>query len=283
MSEQGVARGPALRATPSANLFDALYNHFGIRSSDGARDLGGSSNLNLLLTDGQQRYVVRVYRPWVSAARLADMQLVRRMLRLGGVPCSQPIPTLNGETWIRVDDRYVEVEPYVEFDAKMDSWERIEAGLPLLGRIHSLLQSLEASHDGRRPPAANYIEPQDALRGTRRGTQHIRGWEASPAELKLAAEAEALARLVDRAEADLPERPRQLVHGDYWDNNVLFRNGNVALVADLDFMGERARLMIWRSRFTTRTPHSQMTECRKPAYAGYASSSRPMTVPCRNH
>src|SRR5262249_9940899 len=36
--------------------------------------------------------------------------------------------------------------------------------------------------------------------------------------------------------------PRQLVHGDFWDNNVFFRAGRVALVVDFDFMGERARL-----------------------------------------
>ena len=36
--------------------------------------------------------------------------------------------------------------------------------------------------------------------------------------------------------------PRQLVHGDFWDNNVFFRGGHVALVADFDFMGERTRI-----------------------------------------
>ena len=45
------------------------------------------------------------------------------------------------------------------------------------------------------------------------------------------------------AERDLvPGLPRQLVHGDFWDNNVLFADGQVALVTDLDFMGERARI-----------------------------------------
>jgi homoserine kinase type II len=33
-----------------------------------------------------------------------------------------------------------------------------------------------------------------------------------------------------------------LVHGDYWDNNVLFHAGRIVHVADLDFMGERARI-----------------------------------------
>jgi homoserine kinase type II len=31
------------------------------------------------------------------------------------------------------------------------------------------------------------------------------------------------------------------VHGDFWDNNVRFRHGQVALVSDFDFPGDRPR------------------------------------------
>jgi Ser/Thr protein kinase RdoA (MazF antagonist) len=245
--ELKVARGAASRAEASRTLFDALRNRYGIGHGEHSKDLGGSSNLNLLLTDtdGRGRYVVRVYRPWVTAARLADMQLVRRQLALGAVPCAQPVYTLNGESWITVDGRLVEVEPYVEHDAKMDSWQRLEASLPLLGRIHTLLRPLDVSEDGRNAPAANYIEPHDALPGTLRGTQRIRQWaDASPIELELAEASEELAQLVDRTQrgTGIEGLPRQLVHGDFWDNNVLFRDSRVVLIADLDFMGERARI-----------------------------------------
>ena len=242
MSGAEVARGPASRGQASARLFAALHDRYGIRSGDGATDLGGSSNLNLLLRDGHHRYVVRVYRPWVTTARLADMQMVRRHLARGGVPGALPIPTCTGEAWLRVEDRLVEVEPYVDHDAKMDAWDRLEAGLPYLGRIHTLLRPLAVSEDGRNARAANHIEPDDALPGTLRGARCIQQWDASPAELELAATAEELARLVDRAERGGPLLPRQLVHGDYWDNNVLFRAGQVVLVTDFDFMGERARI-----------------------------------------
>lgn len=242
MSAEEVARGPASRGAASPRLFAALRDHYGLRDGDHAHDLGGSSNLNLLLAAGPHRYVVRVYRPWVTAARLADMQLVRRRLAQGGVPCALPVPTRTGESWIRVDERLVEVEPYIEHDAKMDSWPRLEVGLPFLGRIHTLLRSLTVSEDGRNPPAANNIAPQDALAGTLRGTRRLRQWATSPGALQLAAAAEELAQLVDQAERGVEGLPRQLVHGDYWDNNVLFRAGRVVLVADLDFMGERARI-----------------------------------------
>lgn len=242
MSGEEVARGPALRPQPWAGLFDALHDRYGIRGGEGVTDLGGSSNLNLLLADGRHRYVVRVYRPWVTVARLVDMQLVRGHLARGGVPCAVPISTLDGVSWIPVGGRLVEVEPYVEHDARMDSWERLEAGLPMLGRIHTLLRPLDVSEDGRKAPAANHIEPRDVLTGTLCGTECIRHWNASLEEIALADASEELARLVDRAERGVTGLPRQLVHGDYWDNNVLFREGRIVLVADLDFFGERSRV-----------------------------------------
>jgi homoserine kinase type II len=215
MRSAEVARGPALRARTSPRLFAALRDRYGLHGADSATDLGGSSNLNLLLTDGRRRLVVRVYRPWVTAARLAAMQHVRQRLASGGVSCAQPISTLDGEAWIVVDDRLVEVEPYIEHDAHMDSWERLAAGLPLLGRIHALLRPLAVSADGRMAPAANHIESRDVLAGVRRGTRRIRQWDASPAELQLATAAEELARLVAQAERHVVGLPRQLVHGDY--------------------------------------------------------------------
>ena len=48
--------------------------------------------------------------------------------------------------------------------------------------------------------------------------------------------------LLAHAERDSVQLPRQLVHGDFWDNNVLFHKDRVVLVADLDFMGERLRI-----------------------------------------
>lgn len=44
------------------------------------------------------------------------------------------------------------------------------------------------------------------------------------------------------AERGIEPLPRQLVHGDFWDNNVLFRDGQIVLVVDLDFMAERPRI-----------------------------------------
>lgn len=242
MSRVSIARGPALRAKYAPELLGMLRAHYGIESRPDTRDLGGSSNLNLLVADTDERYVVRVYRPWVTAARLAAIQLARRTLNQGGVPCPQTIPTLDGVGWTSIDGRLVEVERYVEHDANMDSWERLALGLPVLGRAHAVLQPLQVHADGRRAPAANTIAATEALAWTLRGTQRIRAWSPSPGEVRLVEAAEELAQLVDAAEREAGPLLRQLVHGDFWDNNVFFRAGRLVLVTDLDFMGERPRI-----------------------------------------
>jgi homoserine kinase type II len=231
-----------LRAVPSPRLFEALKDRYGIEGADHC-DLGGSSSLNLLLAGNAGRCVVRVYRPYVTPARLEDVQRVRRHLAGNGVPCSELITTRDGRPWIAFEDRLVEVERYVERDATMDSWERVRTGLPVLGRIHTLLRGITVGVEGKTPVFANYVAPRDALARTLRGTRRIRAWGPSSDEMQLVHAAEELAHRLDAVEQEfIPLVPRQLTHGDYWDNNVFFCNGAVAFVGDFDFLGERARI-----------------------------------------
>ncbi|WP_165822443.1 phosphotransferase [Paenibacillus montanisoli] len=236
----GGVRG--LRAQPSAELFQAVRHYFGLHILEDGTDLGGSDTLNLLVTDIQNRYVVRVYRPYVTEARLSDIQLARQALKVNGVPTSEVILTRNGHQWITFDERLVEVEKYVEKDARMAVYDNLMLGLPVLGQIHTILKEVQFSAAGRSPLFANHIEPQKAIDMTLRGTERIREWKSSN-HLRLAEAAEELAHLVFEGEQKLvPMLPRQVVHGDYWDTNVFIRNDRIVLVADFDFMGERARI-----------------------------------------
>jgi Ser/Thr protein kinase RdoA (MazF antagonist) len=231
------------RAVPSDSLLTLLSQKYALEISDGWADLGGSSNLNLLMRRGARAYVARVYRPCISVSRLADIQLARRRIAEIGIPCPQPIPTFDGDLWTFVDSRLVEVEEYVERDADMDTWERVEAGLPILARIHTALEPLKVSSESRAPRFVNHIQPEEALEATAFGAARIRSWIESANFKRLADSAEELARLVDDGEQELTRTlPRQLVHGDFWDNNVFFRDGQMVLVNDFDHMGERARI-----------------------------------------
>ncbi len=230
------------RAVESAELWEVLAAGWAISPQHG-RDLGGSLNLNLLVSRGDDRLVVRVHRPSVSQARLQDIQAVWDRLDAAGVPCSALVAARDGARWARAGDRLVEVERFIPHDAAMNTPHRLARGLPLLGRIHARLADMEVSPAGRAAEFANHIEPGRVLSGTRAGTARIPSWHPAPAERRMATQAERLAEQVTAGEASRAARlPRQLVHGDFWDDNVFFRGQDPAFVADFGFMAERARI-----------------------------------------
>jgi Ser/Thr protein kinase RdoA (MazF antagonist) len=167
------------------------------------RDLGGSLNLNLLVHRGDEHLVVRVHRPSVSPASLEDIQAVRDELDQAGVPSSALVRARDGARWARAGDRLVEVERFVPHDGRMNTPPRLARGLPTLGRIHTLLAGMEVSPAGRTAEFANHIEPGRVLAGTRAGTARLRRWQPTPAERRLAGQAERLAELVTAGEANL--------------------------------------------------------------------------------
>ena len=101
------------RAVVSADLEGFLRANWGVWPAGPAPDLGGSSNLNLLVTDGRSLQVARVYRPFVTAQRVAALQAVRHHLASHGVPCAEPIPAAGGRGWETFEGRAVEAESYV--------------------------------------------------------------------------------------------------------------------------------------------------------------------------
>jgi homoserine kinase type II len=216
--------------------------HWGVRPAAAAPDLGGSSNLNLLVTDGRSQRVARVYRPFVTGQRVAILQTVRRHLARHGVPCAGPIPTLSGRGWATFQGRAVEVEPYVLAPAAMHTLSRVRTGLAVLGRIHALLQAFPSGSAAATPRFANYVAATGLVQAVAAGTRRIRAWRPTPAEARLADLADELAATLAGREQDHPgPLGRQLVHGDLWDNNVRLRHRRVALVTDFDFLGERPR------------------------------------------
>jgi len=230
------------RAVASGQLSEMLAARWAIPRQRG-RDLGGSLNLNLLVHRGDERLVVRVHRPSVSPARLEDIQAVRDNLDQAGVPCSALIRARDGARWARAGDRLVEVERFVPHDGPMNTPPRLARGLPILGRIHTLLAGMHVSPAGRAVEFANHIEPGRVLAGTRAGTARIRSWQPTPAERRMAGQAERLAEQVAAGEAGLAAGlPRQLTHGDFWDDNVFFHGQTPVFVADFAFMADRARI-----------------------------------------
>ena len=231
------------RPTVSSELIDYIQNSYGMKFISEPIHLGGSRNLNLRLVTKERKLVVRIYRSWITPQRLKAIQSARLALGVGGIPVPPLMKTLSGEFWTSHNDCLIEIEDYIEHDANMDTWERIKTGLPFLGRTHTILKAVKLDDQYKQPMIANYISSEEVLDVTTRGIDRIHSWDSTPEQLRFADVAKTLAHRLQSAEKVFAGKlPIQLVHGDFWDNNVFFRNEKVVLITDLDFMGERPRI-----------------------------------------
>ena len=230
------------RPAPSARLLQHLQLRYGLSWSGDPVDLGGSSSLNLLLRDSRGDVVARVHRDWLEPARLTSIQGVRSALHAAGLPFPKPIPALDGSLWTRLGEQLVEVEHYREGEY-MDSWPRLRTGMRMLAHVHSVLAGIAADPAGHTPPASNQIDAREVIPSARRASSAIRTWARFDRDWAAIDRTETLADHLQAAWAPFAGAlRRQLVHGDFWDNNVLFDANSIVLILDLDFMAERERI-----------------------------------------
>ncbi|MFN2486117.1 MAG: phosphotransferase enzyme family protein [Acidimicrobiia bacterium] len=230
-------RRPAL----TARLLEIVESEYGLKVAS-ARDLGGSANLNVLVGGDAGPVVVRAYRSHVVTERIVALQAARIRLAQHGIPTAQLVPTRSGDPFLESGSNIVEVERFVRSNEKMDSVDRVQAALPTLALVHEAFFVLDLGDAARHVQFLNYVSPIDLIDKTRMGTDRIRSWDPTREEAELADSADRLAVAATAAQEPILLPGPQLVHGDYWDNNVLFNRGAIVLVADLDFMNERLRI-----------------------------------------
>jgi Ser/Thr protein kinase RdoA (MazF antagonist) len=223
----------------ASDLFGQIGRWWGLGLGE-AHGLSTSHNTTVLRPD--LGVVVRVYRPGVSVERVRALQRARRALKDAGLPVVPLILSQLGRTVEAVNSRVVEVEEYVEHDGRMNTLPRLLRGVVLLAGVHDALADLHLGPEADHCPDANWISPVDVASSVRSGVDRIRSW-GDPADRHLIDTALRLADLVSEAEARLAAcRAGQLVHGDFWDDNVYVRREKLVAVADLDLMGNRPRV-----------------------------------------
>lgn len=240
----GLFRSP-FRAVASPELIDKVTGAYELDWTGESSDVGGDMNLNLALSGAAgPAYVLRVYTPWVSAKRVRFIQALRSHLRESGLPFAQGLVTKHGQGVVEVDGRVAEIERYVA-GTKMDASSQLGPALAMLGRVHAAMARVAGLGDEQSPGHENHVEAEQALGWARRAAAVVRGWDdATPVELALARDIVHLAEILRPLESELAGAARrQLVHGDFWEHNVLFdSDDHIALVLDLDFCGSQPRV-----------------------------------------
>lgn len=234
---------PDQRIPVTDDLVQEIAARFGLGQPESWRVLSSSWTTNLLLQLGGECRVARIHQAWTGHDRLAAIQSVRRSAHRNGLPTVVPLPDRNGDTIIALaDGSLAELEPYISWNRRMNTPELLVRGFETLGQLHDLLDDLGSIPAARTAPHANHLASECAAALSRQGAERIRSWR-DPVLSAFADEVVAHIDAVISAEAVLaPAQISQLVHGDFWDNNVLFADDDLVAVIDFDFMGVRWRI-----------------------------------------
>ncbi|MFC7619190.1 phosphotransferase enzyme family protein [Microlunatus sp. GCM10028923] len=225
-------------------LVAEIAERYGLERPTGWSDLGGSWTTNLKLTFRERAALVaRIHGAYTSPDRLTAVQAARIAVADAGLPAIRPLDTPSGPSFVRLGNgRLAELEPFVDWNQRMKTGPLLEAGFGVLARLHDALRDASIPAAGETATAANHLHSEVALEASRRGADRIRGWRDTVLT-GLADRAVRHLEAVDRAEQPLRAgQLTQLVHGDFWDNNVLFHDGRLAAVLDFDFMAVRPRI-----------------------------------------
>jgi len=213
------------------------------------RDLGGAYNLNLLIQAETRRYVLRVYRPWMTQTRLAQVHAVKNLLAQANFPVPLPLLTLNGEPFLRYNDRLIELEPYIHHDGEVDTWERNIIAFSLLGRLHTFLSAQTDKIPLENPVVSNYGTPETLLAWMQQAKEKsiqldvpIETQEKREALLLYDEALQLLEPLREHWNRTKQYLPQHLTHGDYGRGNLLFEQERPVAILDFDFLRVRERI-----------------------------------------
>jgi len=178
--------------------------------------------------------VVHIGRAELGSPRIEALHRARARLAECSIPVVELMRSLFGSSWHWCQGRVVEVERWVEHDARMTGGARLLTGCSLLADIHTAWSTLDLGPEGEACTWANWVSADAVASQCESAGPRLRGWGLG----RLADDIVRLAALT----ADHRVLPTQVVHGDFWDDNVYLRGHQVVAVTDFDFLGRRPRI-----------------------------------------
>ena len=220
----------------AARLADMIERHYAFKVHSIARIAKGMGTTNWLVRTAVADYFLKQYQPDTDIAGEAAALKLTEEARAAGVPAPRVIPSVTHDLLSSQGDRAIalfEYFPDTTSGVALSSSEMAQAG-HTLGRLHAFLRSRSGLRDGttewlafdeRRKRAA--FERYVATIERRGGQDQFDRRTSSLLHRRLELLPRAVALL-----ASLPPLARQVVHGDYSVQNILFREGELVAVVD---------------------------------------------------
>lgn len=197
--------------------------------------LGGAFNTNIRIAAGRSEYVLRISSAAASEEQLREIYRLQQRLSAQGIPVPLPHLTENGEPYIRMDGKLIQVLPYI-------AGEPFRGGECQVRSSGAMLRSFHEALTGEGCPLKPPVDFHRTYDYCREALQRLKGVERI-SRFGLTEAAHAAERIYARWSAAEAKLPQTILHGDWHFWNQLYTADQVTAVLDLDYMHSGPRIM----------------------------------------
>lgn len=170
---------------------------------------------------------------------------ISQLLLKEGIPVQKVISTLEGNNYIKINNKYYAIFDKIQGNVLSDYYEGnyIARGYYLgkcLGELHKALKKITDNLDGNEDIYDNFI--MDEINGEFKN--NIDGYiEKSPlAKKDIEIFSDIYQDIRNNFTKSYKKLPRQIIHRDFHGKNLIFNNGKLAGYVDFDLSEKNARL-----------------------------------------
>lgn len=239
-----------------------------IVAEDVRRVEGGTLNHNFDVSAGGRRFFLRCYRANLETERISGEHELVRWAAVHGVAAPVPVEAKDGASVVIDGEERWALFPWVEGEAG-ERGALSAARVASLGDAHGRLQATLATHPAS--AGARMRQRWDEAESLRLLDHLLRICDGRPGDADvretIARQRELLAGWDVRPPEDFAALPCQMLHGDFHDQQVLFRGDEVAAIVDWEIWHEDPRAWeLVRSLSFSRLLDSPMLEVYLGAY-----------------
>ena len=229
---------------------------------------GGTLNHNFDVTAGERRFFLRCYRANLETERIFGEHALVRWVAARGVPTPLPVEAKDGSSVVVDGEGRWALFPWVDAEAG-ERGALSPARVASLGDAHGRLHSTLASHPAS--AGARMRQQWDKAESLRLLDHLLRICDDRPDEADVRATIVRQRELLEgwdvRPPEDFAALPCQILHGDFHDQQVLFRGDAVAAIVDWEIWHEDPRAWeLVRSLSFSRLLDSPLLEVYLAAY-----------------
>lgn len=228
---------PVIGALELAEIIEAKYGLDIITPPENLTTVHQRRHRKMSLTTEQGKFLVKTYTNTPEAmSNLSFQHRLSHHLEKNGLPVAHIQPTLEGATIARVEDWAMELQHFIEGEMMDVTPKSLAISAKALGKLHWDCRDFPCPERDTRMWRFSEV-PRDLFKKLYENAKKL---DDSP---QVDNQCNAIALFLREAGNDLNLQTRKtfetgLIHGDWHSGNLLFKDGTLRAIIDLEFSGD---------------------------------------------